>query len=84
MQTENDGRRKKAMKDKERGRKRIKRVLAWIALTVIAGMVIATFVLGIQGSPYTLSMLGATMGVSITIWVLFWISGMVNGKKEDQ
>lgn len=72
------------MKDKERGRKRIKRVLAWIALIVIAGMVIATFVLGIQGSPYTLSMLGATMGVSIMIWVLFWISGMVNGKKEDQ
>lgn len=72
------------MKDKERGRKRIKRVLAWIALIVIAGMVIATLVLGILGSPYTLSMLGATMGVSITIWVLFWISGMVNGNKEDQ
>ena len=68
------------MKDK----KKIKQILAWIALVVIAGMVIATLVLGILVSPYTLSMLGATMGVSITIWVLFWISGMVNGKKEDQ
>ncbi|MDD6331096.1 MAG: hypothetical protein PUA59_01360 [Clostridium sp.] len=68
------------MKDK----KKIKQILAWIALVVIAGMVIATLVLGILGSPYTLSMLGATMGVSITIWVLFWISGMVNGNKEDQ
>lgn len=72
------------MKDNQENRKKGKRILAWIALIVIAGMVIATFVLGILGSPYTLSMLGATMGVSITIWVLFWISGMVNGKKEDQ
>lgn len=61
------------MKDK----KKIKQILAWIALGVIAGMVIATLVLGILGSPYTLSMLGATMGVSITIWVLFWISKMM-------
>ena len=51
--------------------KRIKRVLAWIALIIIAGLIIATLILGIKGSPYAISMLGVTMGVSIIIWVLF-------------
>lgn len=61
--------------------KRIKRVLAWIALIIIAGLIIATLILGIKGSPYAISMLGVTMGVSIIIWVLFWINGVL--KRED-
>lgn len=61
--------------------KKIKRVLAWIALIIIAGLIIATLILGIKGSPYAISMLGVTMGVSIIIWVLFWISGVL--KRED-
>lgn len=71
--------------------KKIKRVLAWIALIIIAGLIIATLILGIKGSPYAISMLGVTMGVSIVIWVLFWISGVLKRgdtsekhKQEDE
>ncbi|GEM_PF-1269260 len=64
--------------------KRIKRVLAWIALIIIAGLIIATLILGIKGSPYAISMLGVTMGVSIIIWVLFWISGVLKRKDTSE
>lgn len=64
--------------------KRIKRVLAWIALIIIAGLIIATLILGIKGSPYAVSMLGVTMGVSIIIWVLFWISGVLKRKDTSE
>ncbi len=64
--------------------KRIKRILAWIALIIIAGLIIATLILGIKGSPYAISMLGVTMGVSIIIWVLFWISGVLKRKDTSE
>ncbi len=64
--------------------KRIKRVLAWIALIIIAGLIIATLILGIKGSPYAISMLGVTMGVSIIIWVLFWINGVLKRKDTSE
>lgn len=64
--------------------KRMKQILAWAALIIIAGLMIATLVLGIQGSPFAISMLGLTMGVSIVIWVLFWITGLLKrGNPED-
>lgn len=65
--------------------KRMKQILAWAALIIIAGLIIATLLLGVQGSPAAISMLGVTMGVSIVIWVLFWITGLIkNERTEDK
>lgn len=65
--------------------KRMKQILAWTALIIIAGLIIATLLLGVQGSPAAISMLGVTMGVSIVIWVLFWITGLIkNERTEDK
>lgn len=52
--------------------KKLRQIAAWIGIIGIAGLVIATFVLGISGSSLTISMLVLTMGVSIVIWVLLW------------
>lgn len=54
----------------------MKRILAWIALIVIAGLLIATTILSILGSPLFISMLGLTMGVSIVFWVMLWFMGL--------
>lgn len=65
--------------------KRMKQILAWAALIIIVGLIIATLLLGVQGSPAAISMLGVTMGVSIVIWVLFWITGLIkNERTEDK
>lgn len=60
--------------------KRIKQILAWLALIAIAGLLIATVVLSIQGSQLSLPLLALTMGVSVAIWVLFWFLGLVAKK----
>lgn len=62
--------------------KRIKQILAWLALIVLAGLLIATLVLSIQGSQLSLPLLALTMGASVAIWVLFWFLGLV-AKKTD-
>lgn len=54
----------------------MKRILAWIALIVIAGLLIATTILSILGSPLFIPMLGLTMGVSIVFWVMLWFMGL--------
>jgi hypothetical protein len=61
---------------------RLRRILAWITLVLIGGMVIATFILGIIGSTYTFGMLGVTMGVSILLWVLLWFMKVLEDKNN--
>lgn len=64
--------------------KGIRRVLAWITIIVIVGLVITTFVFGITGSAYTLSMLGVTMGVSVLLWVLLWFMKVLENRNHDR
>lgn len=62
--------------------KRLKQIFAWIAIIMIAGLLIATLVLSIQGSQLSLPMLGLTMGISVLLWVLLWFMSLV-AKKAD-
>lgn len=60
----------------------LRRVLAWITIIVIVGLVIATFVLGINGSPYTFGLFGVTMGITILLWVLLWFMKVLENKNN--
>lgn len=61
-----------------------KRILAWIALGILAGLVITTVLLGILGNPLFLRMLGLTMGVSIVLWALLWFQSVLTKGKEPK
>lgn len=64
--------------------KGLRRMLAWITIIVIAGLVITTFVLGITGSAYTFGMLGITMGISVLLWVLLWFMKVLEDRNNNQ
>lgn len=58
-----------------------KRILALTAVVIIVGMVIATFVMGITGSKYTLGMFGLTFLVVIQVFILLLFMKYL--KKKD-
>lgn len=64
--------------------KGLRRVLAWITIIVIVGLVITTFVLGISGSAYTFGMLGITMGISVLLWVLLWFMKILENRNNNR
>lgn len=55
-----------------------KRILALVAVIIVVGMVIATFIMGITGSEYTLGMFGLTFLVVIQIFALLLIIKLVD------
>ena len=55
-----------------------KRILALVAVIIVVGMVIASFIMGITGSEYTLGMFGLTFLVVIQIFVLLMIVRLVD------
>ena len=63
--------------------KRVKQIFAWIAIIIIVGLVAATIVTSIQGSPLSIPMLGLTMGVSVALWVLLWFLDLIGGRKNS-
>lgn len=63
--------------------KRLRRVLAMLTVIVIIGMVIAAFIMGIMGNPYTISMIGVTFGISILLYVLLWFMKLLEERNNN-
>lgn len=49
------------------------RVMAWLAIILIVGLIIATFITGITGSKYFMGFLVLTIIVPVFIYVVLWI-----------
>lgn len=64
--------------------KNLRQIGAWIAIVVILGLVITTFILGITGNPLSMNMLILTMGVSIVFWAMLWFAGVLVNRSAPE
>lgn len=60
-----------------------KRILALAVVVIIVGMVIATFIMGITGSKYTLGMFGLTFLVVIQVFILLLFMKYLERKDSE-
>ncbi|MGN0151193.1 MAG: hypothetical protein ACI39Q_01860 [Wujia sp.] len=69
-------------------RKKGYRILAWICIIIIVGLIIATLITGITGSPYFMGCLLLCIIVPIFFYVALWLGRVFNsmnpGTKETQ
>ncbi len=61
---------------------KLRRIVAWLTVLVIAGLLIAMLVSGIMGSPYFYVFLFLTLIVPMILWVFMWFTRLVNGESE--
>ena len=61
---------------------KLRRIVAWLTVLVIAGLLIAMLVSGIMGSPYFYVFLFLTLVVPMILWVFMWFTRLVNGESE--
>lgn len=62
--------------------KKIRQVAAWIAIILILGFVVTTFIFGITGNSLFMSMLILTMGVSIVLWAMLWFLRILTDRSK--
>ncbi len=66
--------------------KKIKRISAMIAILILVGLSIATFIFALIDSPRSGRMfqacLFATIAVPILLWIWIWLYGTISGKKN--
>ena len=60
------------------------RVMAWVALIVIVGLVIATFVAGVTGSEYFMGFLVLSIIVPVFVYVVLWIGRLLFKSAQDK
>lgn len=66
--------------------KKLRQISAIIAIIILVGLYIATFIFAIIDSPYSGRMfqacLFATIAVPILLWVWIWLYGAITGKNN--
>lgn len=66
--------------------KKIKQISAIVAIIILVGLYIATFIFAIIDSPYSGRMfqacLFATISVPILLWIWIWLYGAITGKSD--
>ncbi len=66
--------------------KKLKQISAVIAIIILVGLYIATFIFAIIDSPYSGRMfqacLFATISVPILLWIWIWLYGVITGKNN--
>lgn len=61
------------------------RAMAWVALVVIIGLVIATFITGITGSEYFMGCLVLSIIVPVFVYVVLWFGRILyNSANQDE
>ncbi|MBR3833885.1 MAG: hypothetical protein IKJ73_06180 [Lachnospiraceae bacterium] len=64
------------------------RIMAWVAIVLIIGLIIATFVTGITGSKYFMGFLVLSIIVPVFIYVVLWIGRVLfnasNSSEEEK
>ncbi len=67
--------------------RRLKQILAIIALVIIAGLYIVTLILALSGNEYTKNLFTAsiitTIAVPLFMYVVYWVYNLVKGQAED-
>lgn len=63
---------------------RIRRVMAWITIILIVGLIIGTIICAVVGSKYFFGMLALTFLVPTVLWIYMWFYKLINGKKEKE
>lgn len=62
--------------------KRIRQIVAWLTIIVIAGLIIGTIISAVKGSKYFFGMLFLMIAVPIVLWVFMWFTHLVNGDSK--
>lgn len=57
---------------------KLARAIAWICVFIIIGLIIATLITGITGSPYFLGCLALCITVPILIYVMLWMGKVLH------
>lgn len=70
--------------EKTVGRRPVFRVMAWVGVVVIVGLIAATFITGITGSPYFMACLALTMAVPFLIYIIIWLGKILNNRAKKQ
>ena len=67
--------------------RRLKQILAIIALVIIAGLYIVTLILALSGNENTKHLFTAsiitTIAVPLFMYVVYWVYNLVKGQAED-
>lgn len=62
--------------------KRVRQIVAWLTIIVIAGLIIGTIICAVKGSKYFFGMLFLMIAVPIVLWVFMWFTHLVNGDSK--
>ena len=61
----------------------LRKVMAWITIAIIVGLIICTVITAVTGSRYFFGFLALSLIVPVVLWVFMWFTKLVN-KKEDE
>lgn len=62
----------------------VMRIMAWVCIVIILGLIIATFVTGITGSPYFMACLALAILVPILFYAVLWLGRVLNNHTNKQ
>ena len=68
----------------ELSKKKFARVMAWICISIICALIIATFITGITGSGMFLPFLALTITVPLLMYVALWFGRVLNSGRTDK
>lgn len=61
---------------------KIRRIVAWLTILVITGLIIGTLICAIIGSPYFWGMLVLSFAVPVVLWVFMWFTHLIHGDSQ--
>lgn len=65
------------------GKSKVNRILALISVVLIVGLIIATLICGVMGSPYFLGLLALTIIVPMLLYAMLFIGKVLAGLNTD-
>lgn len=62
--------------------KRLRQIMAWLTILLIAGLIIGAVVCAVTGSRYFMGVLFLAMAVPIVLWVFMWFTRLIHGDSD--
>ena len=62
--------------------KKLRQIVAWLSILLIAGLIIGTVICGITGSRYFFGMLFLALCVPVVLWVFMWFTRLIHGDSK--
>ena len=63
---------------------KLRRVVAWITIAIIIGLIVGMVICAVTGSKYFFGMLALAIIVPVVLWIFNWFSNLVNGNSKNQ